>query len=114
MDPRFSRGIALFNHGHFFEAHEVWEEQWIELVGAEKLAVQGLIQIAAGYLKNESGVRSAAVKLLTRGSALLRNNAGAYTGIDVAAIDAAVQNDLARLQATPLDVATADLQPPLL
>ena len=27
-DPRYLRGIVLFNRGDFFEAHEVWEDLW--------------------------------------------------------------------------------------
>ena len=30
-EPRYLRGIDHFNQGEFFEAHEVWEDLWIEL-----------------------------------------------------------------------------------
>lgn len=66
-DARFGVGVAEFNAGHFFEAHEVWEEQWNDLLGDERSFVQGLIQIAAGYLKLELGNRDAARKLWTKG-----------------------------------------------
>ena len=46
-----ARGIALFNARLFYEAHEAWEEAWLKLEGDEKLFVQGLIQVAAGYHK---------------------------------------------------------------
>jgi predicted metal-dependent hydrolase len=45
------RGAALFNTGKFWEAHEAWEEAWLELENEEKLFLQGLIQVAAGYHK---------------------------------------------------------------
>jgi uncharacterized protein len=45
---RLEQGRAAFNGGQYFEAHELWEEAWHELVGAERIFVQGLIQIAAG------------------------------------------------------------------
>jgi uncharacterized protein len=41
-------GRAAFNRGAYFEAHELWEDAWRELEGAERTLVQGLIQIAAG------------------------------------------------------------------
>jgi predicted metal-dependent hydrolase len=41
-------GRAAFNRGDYFQAHELWEEAWQELAGAERLFVQGLIQISAG------------------------------------------------------------------
>ena len=40
------RGAALFNTGKFWEAHEAWEEAWLELENEEKLFLQGLIQVA--------------------------------------------------------------------
>jgi predicted metal-dependent hydrolase len=49
MDPlRLEPGRAAFNRGEYFAAHELWEEAWRELAGAERVFVQGLIQIAAG------------------------------------------------------------------
>ncbi len=53
MNPRevLERGAALFNQGLYWEAHEAWEELWLELEDEPKLFVQGLIQVAAGYHK---------------------------------------------------------------
>lgn len=65
-EPRMRAGVAEFNAGNFFAAHEVWEELWLELVGEEKSLVQGLIQIAAGYYKLELGNRSATRKLFDK------------------------------------------------
>jgi len=45
---RLEQGRAAFNRGQYFEAHELWEEAWLELDGVERILVQGLIQIAAG------------------------------------------------------------------
>lgn len=47
-------GLISFNAGHYFEAHEIWETVWNESVGEEKRFVQGLFQLAAGYLKLSS------------------------------------------------------------
>lgn len=41
------RGAALYNQALFWEAHEAWEELWLELEDEPKLFVQGLIQAAA-------------------------------------------------------------------
>lgn len=48
LASRLEQGRAAFNRGQYFEAHELWEEVWHELAGAERIFVQGLIQIAAG------------------------------------------------------------------
>lgn len=45
-DPRYLRGIDHFNRREFFEAHEVWEDLWIEVNGDRKAFYQGLIQAA--------------------------------------------------------------------
>lgn len=51
MDARLARGVELFNAGLYWEAHEAWEELWLELEDEPKLIVQGLIQLAAAYHK---------------------------------------------------------------
>jgi predicted metal-dependent hydrolase len=48
LGPRLAPGRAAFNRGAYFEAHELWEEIWRDLEGADRRFVQGLIQIAAG------------------------------------------------------------------
>ena len=61
-----ARGADLFNRGLFWEAHEAWEEAWLELEDEPKLFVQGLIQVAAGYHKaTVQNQPRGCVKLLT-------------------------------------------------
>jgi hypothetical protein len=47
------RGLDLFNHGYFWEAHEAWEEPWqgLRRDSAGALHLQGLIRLAAAALK---------------------------------------------------------------
>jgi len=65
----FTRGALLFDEGAFFEAHEAWEELWlVERDTDAKRALQGLIQIAAGYHKLFAQDRpESAARLLQRG-----------------------------------------------
>jgi hypothetical protein len=108
-DPRFERGRAQFNAGRFFAAHETWEAVWLESVGPEKELLQGLVQIAAGYAKVESGIRGGALKLLTRGLEHLRPALGSHPALqDVAD---AVSGDLDRLR-TDGPVSLATVRPP--
>ena len=44
-------GVDLFNREFYWEAHEVWEERWHDATGNERVLLQSLIQLAAGYLK---------------------------------------------------------------
>ena len=39
-----ARGVALFNRGRFWLAHEVWEEIWIHRREDGRLFLQGLIR----------------------------------------------------------------------
>ncbi len=50
------RGGELYAAGRYFEAHEAWEEAWLEESGHVRVLLQGLIQVAAGFVK---GLRDA-------------------------------------------------------
>jgi uncharacterized protein len=58
------RGRVLYDAGRFFDAHEVWEEAWLAERGEVRALLQGLIQVAAGYVKGLRDLRPAgSVKL---------------------------------------------------
>jgi len=82
-DPRFVKGVTEFNQGLYFESHESWEEVWREENGEEKLFYQGLIQVAAGYLKWEQGVLRGSVKLWHAGLEKLEGYKPSYLGVDL-------------------------------
>jgi predicted metal-dependent hydrolase len=94
--PRhLERGRALFNARLFWEAHEAWEEAWMEEEGDTRLFLQGLIQVAAGYYKafvQEQPV--GCVKLLGSGLDKLRPLPGAFGGIALAGFIAQVDRTL--------------------
>jgi hypothetical protein len=48
-DLLFQKGLDAFNSAHFYDAHEHWEEVWLETPNPEKTFLQGLIQVAAAY-----------------------------------------------------------------
>ena len=45
-EPEYLKGIEYFNHGEFFEAHEIWEAIWARTSGREQLFYKGLIHAA--------------------------------------------------------------------
>jgi uncharacterized protein len=115
MDPRLARGIEEFNAGNFFTAHEIWEDLWNDCLGAEKVLVQALVQIAAGYAKVESGVRGGALKLLTRGLAQLRPFAPTGLGLILGTFADGVAADIERVRgAAEASVSVALVRPPRL
>jgi hypothetical protein len=51
----YLEGIALFNAGHYFDAHEIWEEIWLCSSGETKVFYQMLIQSAVALHHYERG-----------------------------------------------------------
>jgi predicted metal-dependent hydrolase len=50
--PQFELGMRLHNEGSHYEAHEAWEELWIEENDdAYRLFLQGLIQVTSAFHK---------------------------------------------------------------
>ena len=55
VDPRWTRGVDLFNREEFFEAHEVVEDLWNEISGPEKEFLKGFIQAAVALEHHRRG-----------------------------------------------------------
>ena len=87
MDPEIiaalKEGIQLFNDKKFFEAHEIWEEKWIDTVADERHLLQGLIQVAAGFYKLQVGMPQGTFKLLEKATGHLRAIPTNYYGVDL-------------------------------
>jgi predicted metal-dependent hydrolase len=81
-DPRYLAGIVLFNRGDYFEAHEVWEELWMESAGPEKRFYQGLIQAAVGLCHFCNGNVRGAVKLYHSSRDYMSRCGPSYLGLD--------------------------------
>ena len=79
-DP-FDRGLALFNAGHYFECHEVWEIPWRHADGADRLFYQGLIQAAVAILHAERGNLHGAVSTYAKSRAKHESLPAVFRGI---------------------------------
>jgi len=77
-----AEGIRLFNEGYFFEAHEIWEEQWRRDQGPSHLFLQGLIQVAAGLHHYQNGNVRGAAALLRKALDKLQRYPARYLDID--------------------------------
>lgn len=75
-DPQtdFRLAADLFNHGYYWEAHEVWESLWIAAGrrGAWALLLQGLIKLAAAGVKCREGRREGVRRHAVRAGELVR------------------------------------------
>ena len=83
-DDRYLAGILFFNRHDFFEAHEVWEDLWLDRAGPEKRFVQGLIQAAVGLLHFGNGNLRGAVKLYWSSRAYMEPYGDSYLGLNIA------------------------------
>lgn len=90
-------GIDLFNHGYWWEAHEVLEAVW-RAAGQRSTVcgqcVQGLIQLAGAQLKRFISEPRGAQSLTQAGIKKLSLIEGIYLGIDVAPLIAEVKRCL--------------------
>lgn len=64
-DPRFFEGLRLFNHGEYFECHEVIEELWLQTPVDDiyRDLYKGVIQAAAAIYQEQRGIESGALGL---------------------------------------------------
>jgi uncharacterized protein len=76
-------GWTLFDAGAFHAAHEVWEEAWRVETGERRLLLQGLILVAAAWLKRDAGNHAGATTLFSRALERLIPVPPRYEGLDV-------------------------------
>jgi len=67
FNERAREGVALFNDREYWESHEAWEDLWREGNPTERLFYQGLIQVAAGFVKIQKVWHAPAVLNLQKG-----------------------------------------------
>lgn len=76
-------GVTLFDTGAFHAAHDVWEDGWRVAEGPRRALLQGLILVAAGWLKREAGNPVGPQRLFSRALDRLSSLPARYEGVDV-------------------------------
>jgi uncharacterized protein len=71
LDELLNRAGRLADAGLYFEVHELLEPTWFRAEGAERVGLQGLIQVAVALHHRDTGNREGALSLLTEGLAKL-------------------------------------------
>ncbi|QDU90133.1 hypothetical protein Pla175_35340 [Pirellulimonas nuda] len=79
----FARGAVLFDAGHYFAAHDVWEELWTGYRGPLRNFYKGLIQSAVALYHYSRGNLHGARKLWRSSTEYLRPFAPLCRGLDV-------------------------------
>ena len=102
-----SRGLLLFNQGHYWEAHEAWEDAWTpDRHGPDRGFYKGLIQVAAGCLHYTRRNRRGTLNKWRSGADLLRTYLPAHHGVELAQL-------VERVDAMRTEVEAADAWPRL-
>jgi predicted metal-dependent hydrolase len=105
------RGIELFNQGHYWEAHEAWEEAWMpDRHGPDSGFYKGLIQVAAGCLHYTRRNRRGSLNKWRSGAGYLRAYPAVYQGVALRPLIQSVEGMLAAMEAGDWP----DLQLPLI
>jgi predicted metal-dependent hydrolase len=94
----FHEGLEAFNSGHFYEAHEHWEEVWLETLDPEKMFLQGLIQVAAAFHHYSRANRRGTQNLLRAGLTKVERFPQVHGGLALEPLRVAVRRWLAALQ----------------
>jgi len=95
MTPGLRRGIDLFNSGRYWDAHEVWEHEWMpDRKGPDAGFYKGMIQVAAGCLHYSRRNRRGAVNKWRSGADYLRPYLPSHGGVLLAPLVAAVDGYL--------------------
>jgi hypothetical protein len=82
MPDGLREGIALFNQGRFYDAHEVIEHEWHAERGPIRRLYQGILQIGVGFHHALSGNHKGALLLLGDGIAKTSGFVPETLGID--------------------------------
>lgn len=81
-DPRYLAGILFFNQRDFFEAHEVWENLWLDCGSTERRFYQALIQAAVALYHFGNGNLRGANKLYDSSRKYMMTYGCPYLGLD--------------------------------
>ena len=93
-------GVALFNQGRYWDAHEAWEEAWTpDRQGPDSGFYKGLIQVAAGCLHYGRGNRRGALNKWRSGAEYLRPYLPTHRGLVLGALVTDVDALVAALDA---------------
>jgi uncharacterized protein len=96
-DRLYQKGLEAFNSAHFYDAHEHWEEVWLETPNPDKLFLQGLIQVAAAFHHHSRANLLGTQKLLRAGLSKLDRFPEIHGGLEIEALREAVREWLAVL-----------------
>jgi uncharacterized protein len=85
-DELLQLGIDLYNAGHYWNAHEAWEEVWLESERGMRGFYQGMIQISAAFVHVTRNRYPGGVKLLAEGIEKLGKYPASFMGVELGSL----------------------------
>ena len=95
----FLEGVRLFNQGHFFETHEVWEEVWKAAAAEERDFYQGMVHLTVALYQARRANWRAAHSQLRRAAKRLARFEARHRNLDLRRLRMAVTEAVALLEA---------------
>ena len=102
MTDLLVEGINFFNAGHYFEAHERWEDLWRITKGPLRLFYQGLVQAAVGLHHLSRGNLNGGRAQITKSVAKLGEYPASFCQIDNAKLVNELRHVLQRGEMSPI------------
>jgi predicted metal-dependent hydrolase len=96
-DELLDLGIELYREGHYWNAHEAWEQVWLDAPNELRHFYQGLIQVTAAFVHVTRGEYPGSVPLLAAGIEKLEAYEPSREGVDVSRVVADARRALASL-----------------
>jgi hypothetical protein len=96
-DPRFVRGIALFNAGEYLESSDLFEELFFEGIRDEPDFIRIFLQFSVGIYHAETGQWRPAVERIEEGLLLVASNQN-DRGIDLVTLAVAMKSGVRSLR----------------
>jgi uncharacterized protein len=78
-----AEGLQCYYAEEFFDAHEHWENVWLQLQGPEKVFLQGLIQLTVAFHHYRRGNQPGMKSMLQAALRKLELYTGSFGGIAV-------------------------------
>lgn len=110
-EPRYLAGVALFNAGEFFEAHEVLEDLWNECSAHDRRFYQAVLQAGVALYHFGNGNLRGAVKLYRSAKAYMDPYPTVHQGLDREAFWRQMADCFAEVHREDQDLLRRDLRP---
>ncbi|MDP7128681.1 MAG: DUF309 domain-containing protein [Candidatus Marinimicrobia bacterium] len=91
MEALFQRGLAEYEKGDYFEAHEAWEDLWSDYNFPDRKFIQGLIQLSVSFVHLGNGNLIGAKSLLKKCQDKFSDFSVVQRGINLSELKSAIE-----------------------